>query len=79
MKRSQLVNLVREVLEEIQEANTTGGTATFTPGDGAQYATPKAFSKSSKLNRATKLLKKQGYKKVERPKRPSHTKAFDYL
>ena len=79
MKKSELVALVREVLQELDEANVTGGTATFTPGDGAQYATPYAFSKGSKVNRATKLLKKQGYKKVERPKRPSHTKGFDYL
>jgi len=79
MKKSELVNLVREVLQELEEANVTGGSATFTPGTGAQYATPNAFSKSKKANRATKLLKKLGYKKVERPKRPSNTKMFDYL
>ena len=54
----------------------TGGTATFTPGSGAQYATPFAFGKSS---RATKASKKLGFKKLSRPKRPSHTKGFDYL
>ena len=32
MKRSQLIGLVREVLQELEEANVTGGTATFTPG-----------------------------------------------
>ena len=79
MKKSELVSLVREVMQELDEANVTGGSATFTPGSGAQYATPNAFSKSNKANRATKLLKKLGYKKVERPKRPSHTKGFDYL
>lgn len=79
MKRSDLIKLVKEVLQELDEANTTGGSATFTPGSGAQYATPNAFSKSNKVNRATKLLKKLGYKKVERPKRPSNTKMFDYL
>ena len=77
MKRSQLTKLVREVMQELDEANVTNvGGASFTPGDGAQYATPKAFGKG---NRAIKTLKKQGYKKVSRPKRPSHTKAFDYL
>lgn len=79
MKKSELIALIREVMQELDEANTTGGSATFTPGSGAQYATPNAFSKSKKANRATKLLKKQGYKQVERPKRPSHTKGFDYL
>lgn len=79
MKRSKLIELVREVMQELDEANVTGGSATFTPGTGAQYATPNAFSKSNKKNRATKLLKKLGWKRQERPKRPSHTKGFDYL
>ena len=80
MKRSELVNLVKEVMQELDEANVTNvGGASFTPGTGAQYATPFAFSKSKKTNKATQLLKKQGYKKVERPKRPSNTKMFDYL
>ena len=61
MKRSQVVQLVREVLKELDEANVTGGSATFTPGTGAQYATPFAFGKG---NRAKKTLKKQGYKEV---------------
>ena len=61
MKRSELVQLVREVLQELDEANVTGGGATFTPGTGAQYATPFAFSKGNKQNRATKLLKKQAH------------------
>jgi hypothetical protein len=58
MKRSQLVALVKEVLDE---ANVTGGTATFTPGTGETYATPFAFGKNK---RAKKTLKKQGYKEV---------------
>ena len=45
MTRSNLVKLVREVMQELDEANVTGGSATFTPGTGAQYATPKAFGK----------------------------------
>lgn len=76
MKRSELVQLVREVMLELDEANVTGGTATFTPGTGAQYATPHAFGKGK---RAKKTLTKLGWKKQERPKRPSHTKGFDYL
>ena len=79
MTRSQLVQLVREVMQELDEANTTNvGGASFTAGAGAQYATPFAFGRSTK-NRATKTLMKQGYKKIKRPKRASHTKGFDYL
>ena len=59
--RSELVGLVKEVMKEIDEANVTGGSASFTPGSGAQYATPFAFGKGT---RAKKTLKKQGYKEV---------------
>ena len=77
MKRTELVSLVREVMQELDEANVTNaGGASFTPGAGAQYATPKAFGKN---NRAKRTLKQIGYKQVSRPKRPSHTKGFDYL
>ena len=77
MKRSELISLVREVMQELDEANVTNaGGASFTPGDGAQYATPHAFGKGK---RAKKTLTKLGYKQVSRPKRPSHTKGFDYL
>ena len=62
------------------ENNVTGTGATFTPGDGAQYATPSAFmvNKAGK-NRATKFLEKLGFKTVERPKRPSSTKTADFV
>jgi hypothetical protein len=76
MTRSKLKELVREVMQELDEANVTGGTATFTPGDGMNYATPAAFGKAT---RAKKTLTKLGFKQVSRPKRPSHTKGFDYL
>lgn len=77
MKKSELITLVREVMQELDEANATNvGGASFTPGDGAQYATPRAFGKGT---RAKKTLTKLGYKQVSRPKRPSHTKGFDYL
>lgn len=76
MKRSQLKQLVQEVLSEM---STTGTGASFSPGSGEQYATPYAFSKGAGKNRATKYLEKLGYKTVKRPKRPSHTKMFDYL
>ena len=76
MTRSELISLVREVMAELDEANVTGGTATFTPGTGAQYATPFAFGKDK---RASKALKRIGYKNVKRKKRPYSTKLIDYL
>ena len=76
MKKSEISELVKEVLKEL---SATGTGASFTPGIGAQYATPYAFSKNKKDNRATKYIKKLGYTKVERPKRPSSTKLIDYL
>ena len=81
MKLSRLRELVNEVLQEfeLEEANTTNvGGATFTPGDGAQYATPNAFSKTESP-RAVKTLTRQGYTKVKKKKRPYATKLYDYL
>jgi len=82
MKISELRKLVREVLDEVNEANVVGSAGTgasFTPGFGAQYATPKAFSKGKGKNVATKTAEKFGMKVISRPKHPSHTKMFDYL
>ena len=77
MLRSELIQLVREVMQEIDEANTTNsGGASFTPGQGGQYATPNFLGKAT---RAKKTLKKIGYKQVSRPKRPTNTKLVDYL
>lgn len=79
MTRNKLRELIREVLSELQEANVTGGTATFSPGTGAQYATPFAFSKKGRKNRATKYGEKLGYSTVKKKKRPYNTKLVDYL
>ena len=79
MKVSELRKLVKEVLHELNELSATGTGATFTPGVGAQYATPYAFGKKGKKNRATKYGEKLGYKTVKQKKRPYNTKMFDYL
>ncbi len=69
MKRSEIVKAVHEVLEEMSTTGGVGG-----------YSTPNAFAKPGQgKNVATKTAEKLGYKTVERPKRPSHTKMFDYL
>ena len=68
MKVSELRNLIREVLQELNEMSATSvGGASFTAGQGAQYATSKAFS-SKKSNKATENLKKLGYKTVKQVK-----------
>jgi len=51
MTRTKLRELVREVMQELDEANVTGGTATFTPGDGMNYATPAAFGKATRAKK----------------------------
>lgn len=76
----KLRELIKELMTDVvTELSATGGSAGFSGGTGMNYATPKAFSKRKGQNRATKLLTKLGYKKVERPKRPSNTKLVDYL
>ena len=79
MKVGELRELIREVLQELNEVSTTGTGASFTPGTGAQYATPNAFSKKGKKNNATKYAEKIGYKVAKIKKRPHNTKMFDYL
>jgi len=77
--KEELAEILREYIQEVlAETSTTGTGASFAPGTGAQYATPNAFSKSDRDNRATQFLKKMGFKKAERPKRPSSTKLVDY-
>lgn len=65
-------------MANMEEASVTNsGGATFTPGTGAQYATPYAFSKGKKVNRATKYAYKLGYKPA--PSVPNRkSKAIDY-
>jgi len=69
MKKSQVAEIIKEVLDEMSVTGAIGG-----------YLTPKAFSKKGQgKNAATKTAERLGYKTVARPKRPSHTKMFDYL
>jgi hypothetical protein len=69
MKRSQLKEMIKEVLDEMSTTGGVGG-----------YSTPKAFAKKGQgKNAATKQGERLGFKTVERPKRPSNTKMFTYL
>ena len=70
MKRSKLLEIIKEVLSE--DGNVTAKVG--------PTATPNMFAKPGQgENSATKVMKKDGFKTVARPKRPSHTKMFDYL
>jgi hypothetical protein len=71
MKKSEFIEVLRELIQqELNEVNVTGAIAPI--------ATPFAFSKGKKDSRAVKTMKGFGYTKAERPKRPSHTKMFDF-
>ena len=64
-----LIQALQEVLDEMSTSAGVGA-----------YSTPFAFSKKGAgKNNATKTAEKLGYKTIQRPKHPSHTKMFDYL
>lgn len=68
MKKSQIIALVKEIMQE--QSATGGGVAgaSFTPGVGMNYATPFAFSKKGVKNRATKYQEKMGWTVVKKKK-----------
>jgi len=71
MKRSKLLEIIKEVLSE--DGNVTASVGPI--------AIPAMFAKPGQgENRPTKMMKKTfGYTAAPRPKHPSHTKGFDYL
>jgi hypothetical protein len=74
MKKSRLLEIIREVLSE-QE----GGMGNVTGAVGA-YQTPKAFAKKGQgKNAATKQGERLGFTTVEKKQRPYSTKMFTYL
>ena len=78
MKKSHLIQIIREVLSE-QEGGMGNVTGAMNGGYGPPKVT-KAFAKPGQgKNVATKTGEKLGFKTVERPKRPSNTKMFTYL
>jgi len=70
MKKSHLIDIIKEVLSE--EGSMTGAVG--------GYLTPKAFAKKGQgKNAATKQGERLGFKTVEKKKRPYNTKMFTYL
>ena len=65
-------------IKGIDEISTTGTGASFTPGTGAQYATPFAFNKDKKAKgTAAKYYYKLGYKPVDTEKLRKQAKGVD--
>lgn len=76
--REVIKSCIREIDEERslkQESNTTGGGASFSPGQGAQHTGKKAFKKTKVIDYSVGT----GLKKYKGKKRPYNTKLFDYL
>ena len=80
MKKSDINKIVQEVLKEMSVtgggggAAPVGGGATFTPGQGENYAVPLRTNKK----KVTKETVDSGYKEIQRPKHPSHTDMWDF-
>ena len=70
-------------MKGISETSMTGGGTsggTFTPGEGAQYATPFAFNKNKKAKGSTSnYYYKLGYKPVDFKKLRKQSKGTDYI
>jgi hypothetical protein len=65
-------------IKSMNETSTTGGTASFTPGTGAQYATPFAFNKNKKSKgTASNYYYKLGFKPVDKKKLRKQAKGIE--
>jgi len=63
--RKNYPDLYSGIKNQLEEVSVTGGSASFTPGTGAQYATPFAFNKNKKADgTARNYYYKLGYKPV---------------
>ena len=54
--RNKLSRIIKKY-KNLKEISATGGSATFTPGTGAQYATPRAFTKNTKSKKNKNIYK----------------------
>ena len=76
-------NLIRELIRKsLEEESATGsgaGAGTFTPGAGAQYATPYAFNPNKKAKGAQNIYYyKLGFKPVDAEKLHKQSKTLDH-
>lgn len=73
MKHQRLKEYIKKLVKKmLEEDNVTGGGtggASFTAGNGENYATPFAFDKNKSADGASKKVYGMlGYKKVKQPK-----------
>ncbi len=70
--RKNYPDLYTGIKNQLEEVSVTGGSASFTPGTGAQYATPFAFNKNKKADgTARNYYYKLGYKPVPKKNKDS--------
>ena len=73
------VNLREIIRKKIKEMSVTGGTASFTPGEGANYATPNAFNPNKKAKGAQNIYYyKLGFKPVDTKALHKKAKGIDH-
>ena len=78
---SLVKELIRKSLGEESATGAGAGAATFTPGEGANYATPNAFNPNKKAKGAQNIYYyKLGWKPVDAEKlhKQAKTKTMDY-
>jgi len=79
LDEARLKELVQKHLEEISATGAGAGAATFTPGEGANYATPYAFNPNKKAKGAQKIYYyKLGWKPVDAKKLHKQAKGIDH-
>ena len=72
----RLRKLIKQALKEM---SVTGTGASFTPGTGAQYATPFAFNPNKKAKGAKNIYYyKLGFKPVNQKQLRAKSNMFDY-
>jgi hypothetical protein len=77
--KANLDKLKEIVLKKLKEVSATGTGASFTPGEGANYATPFAFNPNKKAKGAQNIYYyKLGFKPVDAKKLHKTSKAIDH-
>jgi len=71
---------IKDLIEEVSMSGGGTAGASFTPGTGEQYATPKAFNSNKNAKGAQNIYYyKLGFKPVNREKLRKQTKGVDYI
>ena len=79
LKETQLRELIQKKLQEMSATGAGAGAGSFTPGAGAQYATPYAFNPNKKAKGAQNIYYyKLGWKPVDAEKLHKASKTLDH-